>query len=62
MITDIDGLSITLNFIQKTLFDDAQETFEAMAKVNQLGTYLGIECIAPIMRDQESGSIVNIFP
>ena len=57
----IDGLVNNAGiFIQKTLFDDAQEAFEAMAKVNQLGTYLGIECIAPIMRDQESGSIVNI--
>ena len=57
----IDGLVNNAGiFIQKTLFDDAQEAFEAMAKVNQLGTYLGIECVAPIMRDQESGSIVNI--
>jgi 3alpha(or 20beta)-hydroxysteroid dehydrogenase len=57
----IDGLVNNAGiFIQKTLFDDSADAFEAMAKVNQLGTYLGIECIAPIMRDQKSGSIVNI--
>ena len=57
----IDGLVNNAGiFIQKTLFDDSQEAFEAMVKVNQLGTYLGIECIAPLMRDQGSGSIVNI--
>ncbi len=57
----IDGLVNNAGiFIQKTLFDDAQEAFEAMMRVNQLGTYLGIECVAPIMRDQNQGSIVNI--
>lgn len=57
----IDGLVNNAGiFIQKTLFDDSADAFEAMVKVNQLGTYLGIECIAPIMRDQKSGSIVNI--
>ncbi|MBT95073.1 MAG: 3-alpha-hydroxysteroid dehydrogenase [Acidimicrobiaceae bacterium] len=57
----IDGLVNNAGiFIQKTLFDDSADAFEAMAKVNQLGTYLGIECVAPIMREQKSGSIVNI--
>ena len=57
----IDGLVNNAGiFIQKTLFDDSQEAFEAMVRVNQLGTYLGIESVAPIMRDQKNGSIVNI--
>ena len=57
----LDGLVNNAGiFIQKNLFDDAQEAFEAMMRVNQLGTYLGIECVAPIMRDQNQGSIVNI--
>ena len=58
----IDGLVNNAGiFIQKTLFDDSQEAFEAMVRVNQLGTYLGIESVAPIMRDQKNGSIVNIY-
>ena len=57
----IDGLVNNAGiFIRKTLFDDGQEAFEAMTRVNQLGTYLGMECVAPIMRDQKCGSIVNI--
>lgn len=57
----LDGLVNNAGiFIQKNIFEDAQEAFVAMMRVNQLGTYLGIECVAPIMRDQNQGSIVNI--
>ena len=42
----LDGLVNNAGiFIQKNIFEDAQEAFVAMMRVNQLGTYLGLSLI-----------------
>ncbi|HJM28041.1 MAG: glucose 1-dehydrogenase [Acidimicrobiales bacterium] len=42
------------------IFNSSVESFQRIIEVNQLGTYLGMAAIAPIMANQKSGSIVNI--
>ncbi|MCY0931079.1 glucose 1-dehydrogenase [Streptomyces sp. H27-H1] len=36
------------------------EEFEALLRVNLLGPFLGIQAVAPVLRDQGGGSIVNV--
>ncbi|GAA1933668.1 SDR family NAD(P)-dependent oxidoreductase [Nocardioides marmoribigeumensis] len=41
------------------LLEMVPEEYDRVVAVNQTGVYLGIAAVAPVMRDQGSGSIVN---
>jgi len=40
--------------------DTGVEDFERLMRVNQLGTFLGIRSVAPVMKERKSGAIVNV--
>ncbi len=42
------------------VLDTAREDWDRMIAVNQTGVFLGMQAVAPTMRDAETGSIVNI--
>ena len=57
----IDGLVNNAGiFRREGLLDGTEDTFNLVVDVNQNGVFLGMSAVAPIMRDQRSGSIVNI--
>jgi 3alpha(or 20beta)-hydroxysteroid dehydrogenase len=57
----IDGLVNNAGiYTAQGIFNSSAESFQRTIEVNQLGTYLGMAAIAPIMANQKSGSIVNI--
>ena len=43
-----------------SLEDTTPEVMERLFRVNQLGPFLGIRAVTPIMRDQERGAVVNV--
>lgn len=43
-----------------SIADTTAEDFTRLFRVNQLGPFLGIRAVAPVMREQGGGSIVNI--
>ena len=43
-----------------SIADTSREAFLAIVEVNQLGPFLGIQAVAPVMKEQGGGSIVNI--
>ena len=42
------------------LVDTDLETYRRIIDVNQVGVFLGMRAVAPIMIEQRSGSIINI--
>jgi len=57
----IDGLVNKAGvFRHDTLLDDNEDNFRLITEVNQYGVFNGMAAVAPVMRDQGSGSIVNI--
>lgn len=57
----IDGLVNNAGIYRPdTILDDNLDTFRVITEVNQYGVYNGMAAVAPVMRDQGSGSIVNI--
>lgn len=44
----------------RPLLDERAEDAERMWRVNALGPLLGIQAVAPVMRDGDGGSIVNV--
>lgn len=42
------------------LLDTSPEDFRRVVEINQTGVFLGMHAVAPVMRDQGAGSIVNI--
>lgn len=40
--------------------DTSREDLLSLVEVNQLGPFLGIQAVAPVMREQGGGSIVNV--
>lgn len=57
----IDGLVNNAGIYRNdTVLDANEENFRLITDVNQLGVFLGMAAVAPQMRDQKSGSIVNI--
>jgi 3alpha(or 20beta)-hydroxysteroid dehydrogenase len=40
--------------------DQTVEDFQRLVAVNQVGTFLGIRAVTPVMKQQGSGSIVNV--
>ncbi len=64
VITDhgrIDGLVNNAGiFRREGLLDGTEDTFKLVIDVNQHGVFLGMAAVAPVMRDQGAGSIVNI--
>jgi 3alpha(or 20beta)-hydroxysteroid dehydrogenase len=43
-----------------TLMETATELFERHMRINQLGCFLGMKCVVPLMERSGGGSIVNI--
>ena len=57
----IDGLMNNAGiYTSQDIFSESDDVFQRIIEVNQLGTYLGMAAVAPIMASQKSGSIVNI--
>ena len=57
----IDGLVNNAGiYTSQDIFSESDDVFQRIIEVNQLGTYLGMAAVAPIMANQKSGSIVNI--
>lgn len=46
--------------IHKTIVDTTEEDFMAVARVNQLGVFLGMQSVFAPMKDGGGGSIINI--
>jgi 3alpha(or 20beta)-hydroxysteroid dehydrogenase len=44
----------------RTLMDTDTELFERHMRINQLGCFLGMKCVVPLMERSGGGSIVNI--
>jgi NAD(P)-dependent dehydrogenase (short-subunit alcohol dehydrogenase family) len=42
------------------LLDLTEETFDRISSINLRGTIMACKCVVPIMREQKSGSIINI--
>lgn len=57
----IDGLVNNAGiFVAEGLLDGSEDTFRRIIDVNQVGVYLGMQAVAPVMIDGGGGSIVNI--
>ncbi len=57
----IDGLVNNAGvFRQGSILDADEDDYRLITEVNQLGVFLGMARVAPVMRQQGSGSIVNI--
>jgi 3alpha(or 20beta)-hydroxysteroid dehydrogenase len=57
----IDGLVNNAGiFRPDNILDADEENFELITRVNQHGTFLGMAAVAPVMKEQGAGSIVNI--
>ncbi|MBC8186995.1 MAG: glucose 1-dehydrogenase [Proteobacteria bacterium] len=57
----IDGLVNNAGiFCPDTVLDANEEGFERITAINQHGTFLGMATVAPILKEQRAGSIVNI--
>jgi len=46
--------------VMAAIEDTSVEEFERVVRVNQLGPFLGIKAVAPLMKRNERGAIVNI--
>jgi 3alpha(or 20beta)-hydroxysteroid dehydrogenase len=57
----IDGLVNNAGiFAAEGLLDGTEDTYRRIVDVNQVGVYLGMKAVAPVMIDAGGGSIVNI--
>lgn len=57
----LDGLVNNAGiFRHDSLLDNNEDNFRLITEVNQYGVFNGMAAVAPQMREQESGSIVNI--
>lgn len=57
----IDGLVNNAGiFRHNTLLENNEDNFRLITEVNQYGVFNGMAAVAPVMRDQGAGSIVNI--
>jgi 3alpha(or 20beta)-hydroxysteroid dehydrogenase len=57
----IDGLVNNAGiFASETLLRGSEETYRRIVDVNQVGVYLGMHTVAPVMVENGRGSIVNI--
>lgn len=57
----VDGLVNNAGIFRRdTLLNGTEDTFRLVQEVNQMGVFNGLAAVAPIMQDQQSGSIVNI--
>lgn len=57
----LDGLVNNAGiFRHDTILDNNEDNFRLITEINQYGVFNGMAAVAPVMRDQGSGSIVNI--
>jgi 3alpha(or 20beta)-hydroxysteroid dehydrogenase len=57
----VDGLVNNAGiFRPDSVLDANEDSFRLITEVNQHGTFLGMAAVAPIMKEQGAGSIVNI--
>ena len=57
----IDGLVNNAGiFRHDSLLDNNEDNFRLITEINQYGVFNGMAAVAPVMRDQGSGSMVNI--
>ena len=57
----LDGLVNNAGiFRHDSLLDNNEDSFRLITEINQYGVYNGMAAVAPVMKDQGSGSIVNI--
>ena len=57
----IDGLVNNAGiFRHDTILDNNEDNFRLITEINQYGVFNGMAAVAPTMRDQGSGSMVNI--
>jgi len=57
----IDGLVNNAGiFRYDSILDNNEDNFRLITEINQYGVFNGMAAVAPVMRDQNSGSIVNI--
>jgi 3alpha(or 20beta)-hydroxysteroid dehydrogenase len=57
----IDGLVNNAGiFRHDTILDANEDNFRLITEINQYGVFNGMAAVAKVMRDQQSGSIVNI--
>lgn len=57
----VDGLVNNAGvYRHDTILDDNEDNFRLITEVNQYGVFNGMAAVASVMRDQGSGSIVNI--
>jgi 3alpha(or 20beta)-hydroxysteroid dehydrogenase len=47
-------------FLAATLADTSLQEFRSVMDVNVVGVFLGMRAVAPVMREQRAGSIVNV--
>jgi 3alpha(or 20beta)-hydroxysteroid dehydrogenase len=47
-------------FLVKGMLQTSREDYEQVITINQVGTFLGMQAVAPTMTEQHSGSIINI--
>jgi 3alpha(or 20beta)-hydroxysteroid dehydrogenase len=59
-----DRIDVLVNnagvFLAATLQDTTLEDFRRLQEVNQIGVFLGMRTIAPLMTERGSGSIINL--
>lgn len=57
----VDGLVNNAGIYRHdTLLDANEENYKLTTEINQYGTFFGMAAVAPLMKEQGSGSIVNI--
>lgn len=58
------GVDVLINNAGVLKFGGVEDTtlsdYESVIRVNQIGTFLGMQAVSPIMRESGSGSIVNV--
>lgn len=47
-------------FLVKGMLQTTREDYERVITINQVGTFLGMQAVAPVMTEQRTGSIINI--
>ena len=55
-----NNVGVSVSGGDASLLDLTEETFDRISAINLRGTIMACKCVIPIMREQKSGSIINI--